>query len=262
MTAAAAVLDALDAKAVVNAHARWIIGKYDLEGARPLFARNAVSDCVHVLAPGETQPPHESHAAGLLDFHLGRHVMVCGSVVTFNRGGMEKSGHLVAHFDDDTLCRRCVKAFGQRAWILFHRDCRPDTRPDIRTEPEETMNRYLVTFDRIGRTHNLTMSATVADPQALTGQIAKFARPYLRSRLFEVTIDTDTGEGIIMCGGNNGGTFTFAAANDTPSGTSTDESADAPAAEPDRAADYDVAAGWDRLSTALVSQPDVSAGSS
>lgn len=74
------------------------------------------------------------------------------------------------------------------------------------------MQTYHITFDRIGRNHNVApMIATVTDPDQLAAYIHKHARPHLRSRDYDVIVDMDKGTGFIACGMHTGGEFTIRA---------------------------------------------------
>jgi len=71
------------------------------------------------------------------------------------------------------------------------------------------MTHYLVEFQRIGRTHTVPPSTlTVVGEADLCRQIRAIARPFLRSRDFDVCVDTETGKGFLACGMHNGGEFT------------------------------------------------------
>jgi hypothetical protein len=72
------------------------------------------------------------------------------------------------------------------------------------------MKTYRVTFERIGRTHTVApMLVEVADGDELAKLIHKYARPYLRSRDYEVELDLDEGKGFITAGFHSGGDFTL-----------------------------------------------------
>lgn len=199
---------------LANVHARFIAAKFDTEGIRPQFARNAVTNRVHVVAPADTQPAYTDRTEAAFDFALGRRLMVCGTIVAFNKGGLEKGGHPVYSFDDDDLCQRCWKAFGEQAWILFDANRQPDTDTDtdtlLDTEGTTTMIEYLVTSERIGRTDNISWRVFADNPAQLSSQITALVRPLLRSAIFEVLLDMNEGTGVIMCGAHVGGRFTFA----------------------------------------------------
>lgn len=78
------------------------------------------------------------------------------------------------------------------------------------------MKTYLVTFDRIGRNHNVEPLNVQSDgPNHLAEQIYHYARPHLRSRDVDVVVDLDAGSGHILCGFNNGGTFTVTGGDPT-----------------------------------------------
>lgn len=75
---------------------------------------------------------------------------------------------------------------------------------------------YTITFDRIGRHHNIGAATFTADNVTdLAEEIWKHARPYLRSNDVEVYADIDAGTGRIAAGGRTAGTFTI-----TPGGAS------------------------------------------
>jgi hypothetical protein len=70
---------------------------------------------------------------------------------------------------------------------------------------------YLVTFNRIGRNHDVApLTATVDGPNHLAEVIHQYARPHLMSEDVEVDLDLDTGTGSVVVGFRNGGTFTLA----------------------------------------------------
>lgn len=74
------------------------------------------------------------------------------------------------------------------------------------------MSRYVVTFDRIGRTHDvLPLVATAADADHLATLIYKYARDYLLSRDVDVVVDLAGMRGDILCGFHSGGQFTIEA---------------------------------------------------
>lgn len=71
---------------------------------------------------------------------------------------------------------------------------------------------YRVIFDRIGRSRDvapLEMEIDVNGPNHLAELIHQYARPHLLSRDVEVVVDLEQGKGWIICGFNNGGTFTI-----------------------------------------------------
>lgn len=73
------------------------------------------------------------------------------------------------------------------------------------------MTQYRVTFERIGRNHNVAPLVTKAeDGEALALRIEKYARPHLRSRDVEVAVNLAGGSGYIICGMHNGGEFAIA----------------------------------------------------
>ncbi len=70
------------------------------------------------------------------------------------------------------------------------------------------MKTYHVTFERIGRNHNVApLVAAVADADDLATRIHKYARPHLRSRDYVVDLDLAEGSGFISCGMHSGGEF-------------------------------------------------------
>jgi hypothetical protein len=72
------------------------------------------------------------------------------------------------------------------------------------------MSTYRVTFDRVGRNHDVApFEAEVVHLEDLAERIYKHARPHLRSRDVEVVVDEEEMHGWILCGFNNGGTFTI-----------------------------------------------------
>ncbi|MBM0274107.1 hypothetical protein [Micromonospora tarensis] len=70
--------------------------------------------------------------------------------------------------------------------------------------------RYRVEFTRVGRNHNVPPLETdpVDGPNHLAEVIYRYATPHLRSREVDVVVDLTKGTGYILCGWNNGGTFT------------------------------------------------------
>jgi hypothetical protein len=83
--------------------------------------------------------------------------------------------------------------------------------------PEQT--RYRITFDRIGRTHDVapldvTLEGPIdLHPSRLAEAIYDYARPKLASREVDVDVtlseDDNTGTGTIFCGMHSGGSFTI-----------------------------------------------------
>lgn len=76
------------------------------------------------------------------------------------------------------------------------------------------MNRYLVTFERIGRRGGrdgstppapLTVEAT--DGEHLAMHVLTYARPFLASRAVEVCIDLEKGTGFLLAGFHTAGEF-------------------------------------------------------
>lgn len=73
------------------------------------------------------------------------------------------------------------------------------------------MTRYLITFERIGRKHDVAPLEVVADDaDALAEAIYRYARPNLGSRDVEVVVDLDKNRGSILCGFHSGGRFILA----------------------------------------------------
>jgi hypothetical protein len=71
------------------------------------------------------------------------------------------------------------------------------------------MSTYRVTFDRIGRNHNVKpLTVEVDGPDHLASEIYHYAKPHLLSGFPDVVVDLEAGRGSILCGFNNGGTFT------------------------------------------------------
>ena len=71
---------------------------------------------------------------------------------------------------------------------------------------------YTVTFERVGRNHNVApLTAHAVDADHLAEEIYRYVRPHLRSRDVDVTVDMAEGKGYIHCGFHNGGTFAVAA---------------------------------------------------
>lgn len=70
--------------------------------------------------------------------------------------------------------------------------------------------RYRVTFDRIGRRHDVPpLEAEAATLGELGDRIYDYARPNLASRDVDVLYDPDTRAGVVMVGGmRNAGNFT------------------------------------------------------
>ncbi len=72
------------------------------------------------------------------------------------------------------------------------------------------MKTYRVTFDRIGRNHDVApLIAKARDAAELADRIYKHARPHLRSQDVDVFVELDAGKGFIACGMHTGGNFTF-----------------------------------------------------
>lgn len=72
---------------------------------------------------------------------------------------------------------------------------------------------YTVTFDRIGRNHNVAPMTfeDVSDPDELAGLIYERCKRYLMSRYFEVEVDLDELTGRFYAGMRAAGSFTIAA---------------------------------------------------
>lgn len=72
------------------------------------------------------------------------------------------------------------------------------------------MDCYEVTFERIGRNHNVArLGVEAADADELSEAIHKYARRHLRSQDYEVVVDLEKSEGSILCGMHCGGRFTI-----------------------------------------------------
>lgn len=73
---------------------------------------------------------------------------------------------------------------------------------------------YTVTFDRIGRKHDVAPLVVEADNlDDLAEHVFQYARPHLMSRDVEVVVSNggpgeDSGRGVINCGWQLGGSFT------------------------------------------------------
>lgn len=91
---------------------------------RPLVftARHGVPGAtVHVVGPDEDQPAYTDVA----DYYLNRRVRtVCG----FDIRRTALQGAYVGTFDDDLLCSRCHRLFGDDGWMIF--DDNTDARQD------------------------------------------------------------------------------------------------------------------------------------
>lgn len=73
---------------------------------------------------------------------------------------------------------------------------------------------YIVTFDnsRIGRNHDVQPQTFLAcDAEELAEKVWEFSRKFLLSdpRSIEVAVDLEEARGNIICGFNNGGSFTI-----------------------------------------------------
>lgn len=78
------------------------------------------------------------------------------------------------------------------------------------TKPEIGTRTYTVTFDRIGRNHDVApLQATADDADELAEAIYRYSRPHLSSRDVEVVVDLEQSRGSIFCGFNSGGRFTI-----------------------------------------------------
>jgi hypothetical protein len=78
------------------------------------------------------------------------------------------------------------------------------------------MNRYLITFERVGRhggrdgsTPPAPLTVETDDNDQLVLQVLAYARPFLASRGLEITIDLDEGRGWLLAGFRNAGEFTI-----------------------------------------------------
>jgi hypothetical protein len=87
---------------------------------------------------------------------------------------------------------------------------------DFAEAPGAEQISYRITFDRIGRQGGRDGSeppaplvARVLEADGLAARIYTYARPYLGSREVEVLVDLEAMRGSILCGWNNGGTFTI-----------------------------------------------------
>ena len=68
--------------------------------------------------------------------------------------------------------------------------------------------RYLIEFERIGRSRSVPPVTIDADGEAdLARKIREVARPHLRSRDFDVLLDMAAGAGWFACGMHSGGGF-------------------------------------------------------
>lgn len=78
-------------------------------------------------------------------------------------------------------------------------------------------NIYRVTFDRIGRDHNVRPLIAVGDlDESLAGQISDYARGYIRSRRYDTYVEKASLTGIIIGGTRPFGGFTVADVTDEP----------------------------------------------
>jgi hypothetical protein len=69
---------------------------------------------------------------------------------------------------------------------------------------------YQVTFDRIGRNHDVApLTAEAGDAGQLAEVIYRYARPHLVSRDIEVSVDLGAGKGYVFAGIQTGATFTI-----------------------------------------------------
>ncbi|TDD68584.1 hypothetical protein [Actinomadura rubrisoli] len=113
---------------------------------------------------------------------------------------------------------RAAKRLTDQAAIL--------TPPDEFAEAIGAQQRsYRVTFQRIGRTGGRDgtappepLVARVLNADVLADRIYQYARPFLRSRDVEVAVNLDEMRGLILCGCNNGGTFTIESLDEATGG--------------------------------------------
>jgi hypothetical protein len=131
---------------------------------------------------------------------------------------------LCAEHDDAQPARSgfvCLRAGCQRAgaWIVRGAGvrCVGDAARLLRRRllcPKQ--HTYQVTFDRIGRMHDvaplqLTFRARPIDvADKVAEAVYTYARPHLRSRDVEVSVDIENHTGSIFCGFHIGGSFTLA----------------------------------------------------
>jgi hypothetical protein len=82
---------------------------------------------------------------------------------------------------------------------------------------ESTGTTYTVTFERIGRHHNVApLVHRAADAGDLAAAIHRYARHFLLSGNVEVVVNLVRLSGSIMCGFSNGGSFALAVAPPAP----------------------------------------------
>lgn len=75
----------------------------------------------------------------------------------------------------------------------------------------DTKTAYVVTFERIGRNHNVALLRTTAESaEDLADQVYDHGRGFLRSRDVEVLVNLRLGRGFFMAGVRNAGNFTIA----------------------------------------------------
>lgn len=71
--------------------------------------------------------------------------------------------------------------------------------------------RWIATFDRIGRNHDIRPLPVEGSWGEIADQIYDYARPHLASREIDIAIHDDGTHGFIAVGGfRNGGNFTLA----------------------------------------------------
>lgn len=199
------------AATLTNRHARWLVEQHDT--CALTFAETADGTHVHVQAPTYNAPARADKSATL---------MVCGTRLTLHAGVPGKGARRVTSFDNERLCQRCRRAFGALAETIFEPDRRPQ-RHEEKTmiecdtgdgpadgQPAADRREYLIHFERIGRTHDITLHTHARDMADLADQIGAHARTFLASHDIEVTIDEAHGKGRVFAGVQLGGTFTFA----------------------------------------------------
>lgn len=78
------------------------------------------------------------------------------------------------------------------------------------TKSTDTKTSYRVTFERIGRRHDIfPLVAHVRNAEHLAKVVYTYARPHLGSRDVRIDVDLYTLKGTIFCGFQVGGTFTI-----------------------------------------------------
>lgn len=86
------------------------------------------------------------------------------------------------------------------------------------TEDFDPAGVWLVTFERIGRTHDVApLRVAVEDADELAERIDRYARPHLRSSNVQAVVNLVEGHGFILCNFSNGGEFTVVR-DDQPGG--------------------------------------------